>query len=121
MFSNPFTCPAMGPLEQGCAELAALPQGWWEEAPSLSSQALALSNMLVLASGPARLPCCLLPRQPLQAMAAPTPAAWERSCAASLAHRDGLHWHGGGCELVWGVNARVSAGGGQAGPALSSV
>lgn len=40
MFSDPFTCPAMGPLKRGQAELAALPRGQWEEAPAHGSRQL---------------------------------------------------------------------------------
>lgn len=41
-----------------------------------SCRGLALSNVLVMASGPARVPRCLPPQQPLGVVAAPAPAAW---------------------------------------------
>lgn len=40
MFSDPFTCPVMSPPERGWAELAALAQGRWEEAPARGSRPL---------------------------------------------------------------------------------
>lgn len=57
MLSNPFTCPLLGPLEWGQAEVAAQPRGQWEEAPALRSRQLPgfgselTLDVLVMASG----------------------------------------------------------------------
>lgn len=125
MFSNPFTCPVTGPPEHGWAELAALPgTGGRRPLPMVagSCRGLALSNVLVVVSGPARVPRCLPPRQPLGVVAALSPAAWECSRAAGLvARRDSLCWRGCGRGLARVAGTRVASGSGQAGRVLCSV
>lgn len=79
MFSNPFTCPLMGPLERGQAELAALPRGQWEEAPALRSRQLpgfgseqrACDGIWIW-----QVPHCLLPQQPLRVVTVLCRSCW---------------------------------------------
>lgn len=120
MFSDPFTCPVTSPLEQGWAELAALPQGRWEEARAHGSKQLlgfGSANVLVVVCGPAMVPRCHPLQQPTGVVAAP--AAQEHSCAAgSVLCGDGLRWHGGDCGLAGWSGIGVTAGGGQAVPCV---
>lgn len=108
MFPNLFTCPVMGPLEQGWAELAALPLSQWEEAHTCGSKQLpGFGSEQRGCDGIWTCQGATLP---------PTPTASRgagSSCAAvSVMRGDGLHWCGGGWQ---------SCGGGQAGPLLCCV
>lgn len=118
MFSNSFTCPLMGPLEWGQAELAALARGQWEEAPALRSRQLpgfgseqrACDGIWVW-----QVPHCLLPQQPLRVVAVLCRSCWLSGTWGQFVLTWQRPWAG-----TW-AGTCVSAGGGQAGPVLCCV
>lgn len=119
MFYNPFSCPLMGPLEWGEAELAALPRGRWEEAPALRSRQLpgfgseqcACDGIWIW-----QVPHCLLPQQPLQVVAVPVQELLARRRMGTVC----VDVAQGPRAGTW-AGTCVTAGSGQAGPVLCCV